>query len=271
MQYRSAFFRFLSVLGFGVCLLSFFPVVSAYAEYSSNSTNYQVFVGGTKAWPNLGESNRAIHDVENELREMAPGVKTFEDWHDVYSGSVGIGIARRFRVYGRDVWPCLSVAYANGDVKSSQNGLPTYLGVPMSYSFRQEYTYWSLESGFLLSLLEWEGFVWKLQAYFSLNWLHSDTTFKLDIPHAGLSRRVDAEFDDMQPGYAIGTSVEYNFLSWLGVMVSARYNWCRYRGDTDTEDTTIVTGLVPATQKYSIDTLVDTSGLSVGGYLLINF
>ncbi len=232
--------------------------------------DYQLLLGASRSWPNLHESNRAIHSIEAEVRSLAPGAKVFEDWHDVYTGSVAIGVARKVCIYGVTLWPNLSLAWARGDVETSQSGLPTVYGVPLDYRFSQEYRLWAVETGVFWPVFARGPLVWSLAGYLSVNWLHSITSFNARALQMGYSRRGRGDFREMAPGVSIGTTLEYTFGRKVGALVSAKYQWCRFEGETTVQDSTrLPTGAVDL--KYDQDTLVDTSGFVLGIYLNFHF
>jgi hypothetical protein len=55
--------------------------------------DWRITVGGTYSRPKLTKANRDIHSVESQLRQTAPGVEKFEDWDDIFKGTVRMGIS----------------------------------------------------------------------------------------------------------------------------------------------------------------------------------
>ena len=257
-------FFFARIIFFVFCL-NFFIVNNSLADY-------QIFIGITNSFPNLGESNREIHAVEEQLRSLAPDTKTFEDWHDVYTGSLSFGVSKKMKIFGFSLWPTLSCAYANGNVYTSQKNLKTLIGMPLSYKFDQEYTYWSVNLAIMSELFRHGNFVWKFLTQASINWLTSDTSLKSSIGNGMRIQKITASFKDTEPGFTLGTTVEYNFYKYFGLMFSGEYSWCRYKGYSKINDKTLDNSALKINEyNYKKKSLVDTSGYILGLYLLFNF
>jgi hypothetical protein len=63
-----------------------------------NIQDWSITLGGTCSRPKLTKANRDIHAVESQLRQTAPGVEKFEDWDDIYKGTIRIGISRKLDI-----------------------------------------------------------------------------------------------------------------------------------------------------------------------------
>lgn len=234
---------------------------------SAIAADYKILTGATYSWPKLKAANRDIHLIEGELKALAPGVKKFEDWDDVYTGVAGIGVQRKFQ---KDIWAGLYISAAKGPVKTSQKGLDTVLGVPMDYKFKQEYNLYGLEASLSKEILKKNKFITLLGGAVSYNYFKSDSKLETNIPAIMTQRTVNADFKDNELGVALFGSIEYDITPKWGIIFSGRYDWLKFKAKTDINDTT-TTPLKQTQIKYKQNSEVDLTGPSLGLYLKYNF
>jgi len=199
---------------------------------------WRISFGGTYARPKLKKANKDIHAVESQLRETAPGVEKFEDWDDIFKGTMGIGVSRKIDINGFKVWPNFYFAYGSGYVETKQNDLPTIYAVPMNYRFKQTYEFYQFNLGAFAELFEWKGFSATLGGYLTYGLLSSDTNFSTIIPALNIARHVQGNFREGAFGYAAACFLYYDLPFWkgFGVSVSARYDWLKFKGPTRIDD-----------------------------------
>lgn len=199
-------------------------------ETTQKAGDWEMHVGITRSWPKQEMANDYIHFIENELRPIAPEIKTFEDWDDVYTGSISIGIGKNCRmpVFGKiiNAKPVLAYAYANGEITTRQSDLTTLYSVPMSYQFRQEYTFSRIEAGMEFDIFKSGPITGLIAGYLSYNWFESDTDLNTDLNVLG-TQKVNGSFKERDIGYSTAFHLKYELpiLTGWSLLGSCRYEW----------------------------------------------
>jgi hypothetical protein len=226
-------------------------------------------VGATLSNPLLRRANADIHAIEDEVRQLAPGVKTFEDWDDVYTGTVGAGLEKTVDIMGVPTGVGVFIAYAKGDVNTRENNLDTVLGAPLDYDFKQTYELTRFEINVSPEIFKTENWRGALGAYLSYNLFKSDSELNSSIAAFGINRNATMDFEDDAIGYGIGLELEVklqklaSFLKNWSLMTTARYDWTTFKDDAEIRDTTSTT-FGSQTEVYKLQTEVDTTGEAFG-------
>lgn len=200
--------------------------------------DWRITLGGTYAKPKLTKANRDVHAVESQLRQIAPTIEKFEDWDDIYKGTIGIGISRKVDIKGLKLWPDFFAAFGTGSIQTKQSGVPTIYTVPMNYSFKQTYEFYQFNLGAFAELFDWKGFSATLGGYLTYGLLGAYTDFSTNIPAAGSSRYVKGDFWEDAFGFAAVCNLyyEFSFLKGFGVSAALRYDWLKFKGPTKVDD-----------------------------------
>jgi hypothetical protein len=234
---------------------------------------YKLLLGATRSWPRLREANDEIHAIERELRTLAPDVKRFEDWGDVYTGTLGIGLQKRLDLSGWVMWPGVFFNYGSGPVRTSQSNLPTvpelFGGAPMGYSFKQTYTVYTVEFYNELELYRGQRAAFLVGGGVSYHRFESDTELDVTVDQV-FTRSVRSTFDDDDIGLALQATVEIGLTERVGLDLTFRHSWARFKGDSAVRD---VQTALPGTdvQNYTRRTVADITGPIIGLYLHYKF
>ncbi len=226
--------------------------------------HWSFVLGGSYAWPKLSRANRDIHAVEAELKKVAPTVKRFEDWDDIDKGTLSAGLHRRIEWKGLVLWPNVTVAYGKGGVSTSEQNVNTVLAVPMSYRFRQDYTFWLGELGLFLEVLHLKRISVLAGGYFLYGILQSDSMLRARIPLAGTTRYGEGTFREGAFGAAAEVAFVYNlpFAERISLRLAGRYDWLRFAGPTRVSETQ-TTPLGATAITYHRRTVSDITGPGV--------
>ena len=182
---------------------------TAVAEPKPQETHWRISIGASIAWPKLREANSAVHEVEGQVREIAPGVNRFQDWNDVLKGSIGIGIAYGLDIKGIRVWPELYYSKGVGSIETKQSNIETIYGGPMDrLHFKQEYNCDVVNVGAMATLTKWKGLSIEAGAYLTISHLTANTSLETSIPEIGTSHNARGKFS--QWGFGFAPSINLN-------------------------------------------------------------
>jgi hypothetical protein len=108
----------------------------------------------------------------------------------------------------------------------------------MNYRFKQTYDFYQFNLGTFAELFDWKGFSATLGGYLTYGLLSADTNFSTNIPALNTVRHVKGNFHEGAFGYAAVCNFYYElpFVKGLGLSVSGRYDWLKFKGPTRVDD-----------------------------------
>lgn len=223
-------------------------------------------LGFTRSWPKQKEANAAIHDIENQVRQIAPAVRNFEDWDDVLNGTYDFWISKNLKLgkWVLDFQPSLS--YSSGSVKTSQESLESVLGSSLNYDFKETYEFFRFESGLGIVAKAKDRFSLIYSIFPSFNMLGADTTLNITLPEAGITRKVKGNFSKSALGIGAGVMGEWKISEKLSLLGNLRYDWLKFKGDANVTDTQSGP-LGTLEQEYKQRTVSDLTGPAISLYL----
>lgn len=232
---------------------------------------WELHAGITRSWPSQKAANDYVHVIEDQMRQVAQGVRRFEDWNDVYTGTVSIGIGKKSKIpLWRKSIPVKHVAsfsYGNGDINTRQSNLPSFFGVPMTYHFNQEYTFYRLEGGIEVDVFNMGPISSVVAGYISYNWFESDTHLDVNLDPVE-SQTLRGRFKKSDFGYTAAFFIRYRLPVGSGwsILTAFRYDWLNMKDDTDI--TQVQSSPLGSTStRYAMPFEVDLTGPVAGMFI----
>jgi len=231
--------------------------------------NYKLIIGGTRSFPKLSRANRDVHAVEAQLREFGPDVEDFEDWGDVWTGTVGGGLQKKVELKDIIFWLGIYGYYSQGPIETRQR-VDSIFAVPMVYDFEQKYQLIGIEAELWMEVFRYKRLTGIVGGDASYNWFKADTELELEFEGLGTNRSVDANFKDEDAGFGITVALEFDITKHFGLNIAGRYDWIKFTGDNHVSDITN-SPLGTTTSIYDQRSTVDLTGPSIGIYFISRF
>jgi hypothetical protein len=211
---------------------------------------WRVTVGGTWAKPKLTKANDAIRGVEGQIKAIAPEIRRFQTWDDIFIGTAGAGVSYSFDIGKLVVSPEIFYAFGSGNVQTNFENVRTIYGAPMSGSHYQDYTLHQvsftlhLSSEKLLPQFKTHGLVFGVGGGPVYGHLSSETRVKSAVPTLGISQEVNGRFAENALGWAAIARILYEpqflkdtILEGSGIHIEGRMDWMKFKGPTRITDT----------------------------------
>lgn len=202
---------------------------------SKDNLDWRVGISGSYAKPRLKKANQGIHDTELFLKDMSPEVKNFQDWSDVYNGTVNISIAKKVEFGGVTFWPEFMVSYAKGSVKTNQSNLTNFDSSLMNYDFKQSSDLILLNFGLFGEVYNSEKLSCEVGGYIIAGRNTSDTKFNMETS-SGDSEVMTAKFKEYAVGVAPAVRLNYKITNTFSAMLMGRYDFLNFKGDAEIND-----------------------------------
>lgn len=221
-------------------------------EPKAAKKKWQISLGISRSFPKLDAVNAEIRGIEAQLRQLAPDIKEFETWDDVYTGMLELRAERQKQGLSGGI----SFSYASGRISTSDNPMTVY-SVPMSVDFQQRYRT-TMVTPFVSYTFgkKVAGFTPKVYAGPNIAFLDSDSDLAYRVSVAPADVKVHTEYQDSTIGALAGIVLTRRNGN-TSIMLEANYNWTRLNGNLTVTDS--ASGSVP----YEKPADVDFSGPSV--------
>ncbi|MBI5148899.1 hypothetical protein HZA33_04440, partial [Candidatus Pacearchaeota archaeon] len=212
--------------------------------------DWKVSLGISRSFPKLTAVNAEIKGIEAELRQLAPEVKPFETWKDVYTGLLGLRAEKKISDnVKRNLWLGMTVAYGKGDVATHDSPMTVY-GCPIKIDFKQQF-----KTLFLYPSIAYEskkkiaGFTPTFFAGPDFAFLNADTNLYYHVLAAPGARTVQTLYKDKAVGAFVGLALERK--GKINAKLEFQYNWTKLRGNGTVIDS--ISGNIPATRPVEAD------------------
>jgi len=141
----------------------------------------------------------------------------------------------------------------------------------MTYTFKQEYTYYRLEGGVDIDVFNKGHFTGILAGFLAFSWFESDTDLDVNLGPMG-TQRAQGNFEDSDMGLSAAFQLKYElpFRTGWSILCSGRYEWLNLEDEVKVTETQ-ASPLGTVSNSYSMPFAVDLTGPVLGFFIQKEF